>query len=194
MQYWKMRDRKMQDQKCRGGKFWSLIFWTHCRSNINKPDIQRSCINAEKYHFPCLSNMQATFAYIGATLVRYCSNITMKQLPWQYVVLICWEYQPNIGPRLIEYISIDVWSNVSVISGQYCTNISLISSKQSYWQHTRMFYMSAKCWPGLVTYIRLDIGPMPKCVSTYILVTYHAQYSANINPGIHAILAERLCY
>jgi len=25
----------------------------------------------------------------------------------------------------------------------------------------------------------------------YILVKYHAQYSANINRGIHAILAER---
>ena len=51
--------------------------------------------------------------------------------------------------------------------------------------------MSVRCCPISVTNIGLDIAPMLKRVSPYILVIITPQYSANINHGIHAILAER---
>ena len=37
-----------------------------------------------------------------------CCNVIMKQLHWQYAVLIWWEYQPNIVPRLVRDITFDV--------------------------------------------------------------------------------------
>ena len=64
---------------------------------------------------------------------------------------MCWEYQPNIVPRLVRDISFDVGT------------VKLAT----YWNNMLHY----TCQPN-VTNIGLDIAPMSKRVSTYIFDQY----------------------
>ena len=110
-------------------------------------------------------------------------------------MVISAQYSSKISKRYLFWCR----SNVSVISGQYCTNISLISNKQVififYWTHTGI--ICYKCQPNVSQYqLRTSVWILHQCQNVFQR-TYWWNITPTIqlilipNPGIHAILAER---
>ena len=126
-------------------------YWFNIEPIFNQYGIWR--ISWQRYNDCILTSCQ----YRKVVYSRYLAIIN--------VVGISAQYSSKLSKRYLFWCR----NNVSVISLQYWTNISLISNKQSNWQHTGIICYT--CQPN-VTNMGLDIAPMPKRVSTYIFVHY----------------------